>query len=144
MVKNNSQSFSRTTKKNINKEQKQLGKKPMYSKRTRYIITSIIVILSFLLLYTFFTINYSIIIRIILALITLFISGILITRLNGLNGDHGLYLYSGTRGINTIERLSNWKQGFWIFLSEWGLVLSFGILSYFIFKNRITKKALII
>lgn len=132
------QKSKNTTSKNI------IKKKPHYSKKIRVVLTLSIFLLSYLFLYFLFVVNYSIIIRVVLAFLTLIISGIAITRLNAFDGDHGLYLLSGTKGINFIERLSNWKKGFWIFLSEWGLVLSFGILSYFIFKNKISKKALLI
>ncbi len=149
MVKNNLQSSNSDVKKLKNRSKSSQNtntqkRKPKYSKNKRAAITTGIFVVSFLLLYIFYIINYSIPVRLALALLTLFISGVAITRLNAFDGDHGIYLLSGTRGIKTIERLSNWRKGFWIFLSEWGLVLSFGILSYFIFKNKISKKALVI
>ncbi len=146
MVKNNLQSPNSTVKKikNNSTSSQTQKRKPMYSKNKRTVLTIGIFVLSFLLLYLFYVVNYSIPVRLLFAILTLFISGVAINRINAFDGDHGIYLLSGTRGIKTIECLSNWRKGFWIFLSEWGLVLSFGALSYFIFKNRISKKALVI
>ena len=121
-------------------EKKALIHSPSY----RHISTFLLVILEFLIIGFLYISSYSILLRAITGVISLVIIGMLLTKVNGLPGDYGIYIFGGSFGINTIEKLSRCKKNLWLFFTEWGLVLSFGVLSYFIFKGKISKKALIL
>ncbi len=107
-------------------------------------ITLIFVIAEFFLLTALYTDGYSVILRVLVAVVSLIITGMVLTRVNGLSGDYGIYIYGGGFGINTIEKLASRCKTLWVFFSEWGLVMSFGLLSYLLFPKRVSKKALLL
>ncbi|MGC8479110.1 MAG: site-2 protease family protein [Candidatus Micrarchaeia archaeon] len=135
-----SKKVSQSTKNN-KKTAKKL--KPEHQK-IRKTITLLIIILELFLIYALYTSNLGILLGVGIGILSLILSGIIITKVNNLSGNFGLYIYGGSSGISTIEKISKFKREFWIFLSEWGLVMSFGVLSYFIFKGRVSKKAVFI
>ncbi len=81
---------------------------------------------------------------VVIALLALGITGVVIRRANGLEGTYGLYIFGGSRGIGTIRRMAHNRKRFWEFFVQVGMVLSFGFLSYFIFRGQIGKRALIV
>jgi hypothetical protein len=89
-----------------------------------------------------FLANGSILLRFALAIVVLVVSGHLIATVNGLKNSLGMYLLGGKKGIKLIDKLSKSHKAFWIVLSDWGLVFSFGILAHFMFKKQISKKTL--
>ena len=119
------------------------AKSPTNSSFKRKLITALFVLAEYIFIIALYFAQYSILIRIFLALASLIIVGIIITKINNLIGGYGSYIYGGNFGINFIDKLSKNCKGFWIFISEWGLVMGFGLLSYIIFKNKISKKALV-
>ncbi len=131
---------SKPPKKIIEKNNKKLS----LQKNTKHMLTLVFIIAEFFLLTSLYLASYSILIRFVIGILSLFIVGILLARINSLQGNYGLYIYGGKAGIGIIEKLSDHKKQFWIFLSEWGMVLSFGVLSYFLFPKRISKKALVL
>jgi membrane-associated protease RseP (regulator of RpoE activity) len=80
---------------------------------------------------------------VVLALIVLVMTGFIITNANGFVGSYGLYLYGSQHGVGMIEWLSKRWLGFWKAMAEWGLVMGFGLISYFIFRGQISKKMLV-
>ncbi len=79
---------------------------------------------------------------VVLALAVLAVTGMIVSSANGFPNSFGLYIAGGRRGIGIIERLSKRDKWFWESFSEWGAVLSFGLLSYLIFRKKISRKVL--
>lgn len=74
------------------------------------------------------------------ALVSLFAVGIAIKEMNGLQGWLFIYLLGSRKGLNFIDRLSKVGRRFWSEMAVWGLVLSLGAISYFVFRRMISKK----
>lgn len=74
------------------------------------------------------------------ALLSLFIAGYGIRELNGLKGWAFIYLMGSKKGLSSIDSLSKRARPFWNNMAVWGLVLSFGLLSYPLFRRMITKR----
>ncbi|MCL5008325.1 MAG: site-2 protease family protein [Candidatus Marsarchaeota archaeon] len=87
--------------------------------------------------------NWVIGIKFIAALAVLMLAGTAIRRINSFEGASGLYIFGGRYGIKAIEWVAGNRKTFWEFFAEVGLVMSFGALSYFIFKGQIRKSALV-
>jgi len=77
-----------------------------------------------------------------LAFASLIVAGMVIANVNQLQGGYGLYMFGGTRGIGVIDSLSRTNRTFWKVFSEWGAAMSFGLLSYLIFRKSIDKRTL--
>lgn len=75
-----------------------------------------------------------------LAVVVLMVAGHMIARANGLVGGYGVYLTGTQRGIKLIIWLSERRKTFWELLTQWALVMSFGLLSYPLFKKQIGKR----
>ncbi len=75
-----------------------------------------------------------------IAIIILFISGFMISNANRLPGLFGMYMLGTPRGVWIIEKLAKTKPRFWIFMADWGLATGFGLLSYLMFRKRISAK----
>ncbi len=76
-----------------------------------------------------------------LALLSLLISGALIKSAGGLQGWGFLYLIGSRKGLSFIDELSTKGKRFWSEMAIWGIVLSFGLLSYPFLKSRISKRS---
>jgi len=79
-----------------------------------------------------------------IALAALLLSGELIAVLNGLNGFYGMYMVGSRHGISFIDRLSKSHQRLWTDAADIGLVLSIGLLSFIVFRHRMSKKKIAI
>ena len=78
------------------------------------------------------------------ALIVLVVAGQVIAVANGLDGSYGIYMLKSSRGLDFIDYLAMKGRWFWNVMAEWGAVLSFGLLSYVIFKKEIDIKILVL
>ncbi len=78
--------------------------------------------------------------QIILAIVSLLISGTAIRRLRGLQGGYGLYMTGSKHGIGAIDSISKKSKPFWEQMPIWGIVLGFGIFSYFLLKGKVDKR----
>ena len=74
------------------------------------------------------------------AIIILLITGYIISSANGFMGFFGMYMLGSKRGTWIIDRLASRGRPYWEFMADWGLATGFGLLSYFMFKKRITAK----
>lgn len=81
---------------------------------------------------------------IVIAFVALFCSGLIIQKLNGLPGAIGLYVFGGRTGISTIESIARNHSGLWKTITELGLVMSFGLLSWFIFRKQIRPRVFVL
>ncbi|MDE1845953.1 MAG: site-2 protease family protein [Candidatus Micrarchaeota archaeon] len=79
----------------------------------------------------------------VLAIAALLVSSRAIIIYNGLRQLFGAYLLGGKAGVNFVDALSRWRPGFWTAFADWGLVLSFGLASYFLFKKQLSKMMLL-
>ncbi len=74
------------------------------------------------------------------AIIVLLITGYLISSANGLVGFFGMYMIGSPRGIWIINKLAGRGEWFWKFMADWGLAAGFGLISYFMFRKRISAR----
>jgi hypothetical protein len=84
--------------------------------------------------------NASVLLRFGIAILVLAVSGHMIARTNGLQDAYGAYLLGGKHGIKFVSFLSKKSPKLWIAFADWGLVFSFGILSYFMFRKYVSKR----
>ncbi len=94
--------------------------------------------LAFLALY-----NGDLVVRVLAALLVLVVSGRMIARANGVKDSYGAYMLGGRRGIRAIESLSKWRPRAWLAFADWGLAFSFGAASLLMFRNRLSRKAIL-
>ena len=80
---------------------------------------------------------------IVVAFVALICCGLTIRRVNAVPGAAGMYILGGRTGIATIERLAKNHAELWKIISEFGLVMSFGILSWFIFRKQIRRSVFV-
>lgn len=103
-------------------------------------LTIIIVMAALLGLAYLYTSGLPLLVSIGLAIVILIVTGHIIARTNGLIGGYGLYLTGTQHGIRLIVWLSKRKPQFWELLTQWALVLGFGLLAYPLFKKQIGKR----
>ncbi|MCL5239324.1 MAG: site-2 protease family protein [Candidatus Marsarchaeota archaeon] len=84
----------------------------------------------------------NVLLRFAVAVGVLILSGRTIATANGIPNSYGLYLLGGKKGITFVERLSKMSPRFWVAFADWGLAVSFGILSYFLFGKYVSKKVI--
>jgi membrane-associated protease RseP (regulator of RpoE activity) len=82
-----------------------------------------------------------VIIRIVLALLVLVLSGEIIRKRNGYEGTFGLFMLKSRSGINIIDKTSKKNQSAWKFFADWGLTVSFGLFAYPLFRKKMDKRA---
>ncbi len=105
------------------------------------VVTAAVAVLIFVGLAYLYLAHLSALIRWGAAIILLIGSGEFIARINKRPSFIGMYMLGGTRGITLVDNLSKKNTGFWKFMADWGLVLGFGLLSYPLFKDYVSKKA---
>lgn len=108
----------------------------------RTLLTLIIVLAALFSLAFLVLISGSVISRFAIAIAVLILSGRMIAVTNGIQDSFGAYLLGGKRGIKFIGMLSRKNPKFWIALADWGLVMGFGVLSFFLFKKYVNKKTI--
>lgn len=114
----------------------------MADQKSRYIDLAAIalVVIEFLLIYSLYvSSSISIIDRVAFGIISLVFVGIVISRVEGLEGSFGLYMIGSKRGIKTINSIAKRYKRFWKAMADWGIVLGFGLASYLILGKRVSK-----
>jgi membrane-associated protease RseP (regulator of RpoE activity) len=119
-------------------------KKPLIQEALRKPVSLLFGIGSLLIIIFLYYSGLSLYITLPSALISLAITGIVISSANGFDGFYGFYMLKSKRGLNLIDNISKSNITFWKTLAEWGAVLGFGLLAYVIFRKKINKKALIL
>ncbi len=104
------------------------------SKKYKKIANIGIIFLTMLAISYLYLSNGNVLIRWFSAILLLAISGQAIAFINKFKGSYGAYMLGGKHGIKFIDSLSKHGEQIWIWLAEWGLTLSLGIFSIFIFK----------
>ncbi|MGB9732383.1 MAG: M50 family metallopeptidase [Candidatus Micrarchaeia archaeon] len=105
----------------------------------RRTLTIAIALLAFALLTFLYLASGNALLRWLYAILVLAASGEAIMLVNKLKGSYGAYMLGGKHGIALIDKISKRNRNFWIGLAEWGLALSLGLLSIFLFRY-INKK----
>ncbi len=106
------------------------------------IIVAALVLVSISILYVLYVASgFSLIIRVVFALMILVAVGIAIQKLLKLNGGYGFYMIGGRKGLSTMDNMSKNHKKFWDLMWMWGLTIGFGLLAYPLMKGKIDKKA---
>lgn len=92
-----------------------------------------------LICFLYFT-DGNLLFRFVIAVAVLSASGSAIASANGISGSYGAYLFGGKRGIALIDSLSSRNRRIWNGVSDWGLALSFGLLSFALLRKQVSKK----
>ncbi|MEM3227478.1 MAG: site-2 protease family protein [Candidatus Micrarchaeaceae archaeon] len=66
----------------------------------------------------------------------MFFFGAVLQKMGSFSGGFGLYMVGGRRGIKSIDKISKKGGSFWENMALFGLVLGFGIFSYFFVRNN--------
>lgn len=74
------------------------------------------------------------------AIVMLLITGYIISSANGFMGFFGMYMLGSKRGTWIIDKLASRGKHYWEFMADWGLATGFGLLSYAMFRKRISAK----
>lgn len=118
--------------------------KPIKVSVYRHIASISVAILAFVYLYVLYiTSTVNPLIRIVFGIISLILIGMIISRLESVEGSYGVYLIGSKRGISTINALAKKNKKFWKAMAEWGIILGFGFLSFLILGKKTSKKAYI-
>ncbi len=103
-----------------------------------------VVIFAFIYLYILYmasSVNPAI--RIGFGVLSLIFIGMIIGRLEYLEGSFGVYLIGSKRGISTINALAKKNIRLWKAMADWGIILGFGFLSFLILGKKTSKRAYI-
>ncbi len=123
---------------------KQPKRKPEKNRRLRAAITAFFALGSLVSIVYLYYSGLQVWMSVAIALIVLVVTGQVIATANGLDGSYGVYMLKSRRGLKFIDSLAGKGGKFWNAMAEWGAVLSFGLLSYLIFKREISKKMLLL
>ena len=108
-------------------------------------ITASIFVLEFAIIaFCYFASFLGLINQAFIAIITLIVSGMAVQKARALQGGYGLYMIGGKNGISIIDSMSKKARWFWRNMPAWGIVLGFGIFSYFLLKGKIDKRVFVI
>ncbi len=125
------------------------GRLKVAGKNERRTITLIFIIACFFSLVYLLTATMPVFLKILLSLLSLMVTGYIISSTNGFPNLGGI-LYAGSvksvtdGSLVIINHAAIRNARVWNLITEWGLVMSFGALSYFIFRKRISKRMLAI
>jgi hypothetical protein len=114
-----------------------------FRKRYKSVLTILVALAAFLAIAFLFLVNGNVLVRFVLAIFVLMVSGHVIAVTNGLKDSYGAYLLGGKHGIKFIESLAKKSPRFWTALADWGLVVGFGLLSYLLFRKYVSKKMML-
>ncbi len=115
-----------------------------FQKAYARLITLMMIVAAIFAIIYLYTSPGNILVRFVLAVIALMVSGEIIASANGIEQHSlGAYMLGGKRGIGVIEWLAKQSPRIWLAFADWGIGFSFGILSYFVFKKNINKKAML-
>jgi hypothetical protein len=106
-------------------------------------ITFLAVVLTALAIGGLYFVNGNVLIRFAAALAVLMVSGSAIASVNGMKSSFGMYMLGGNGGMKFVDSISRKNRRFWTFLSDWGLAISFGLLSFAMFRRQVSKKTIL-
>ncbi|VVB77160.1 Peptidase family M50 [uncultured archaeon] len=109
-------------------------------KRNRVLVTVLVALSDVLGIACLLALDGNPLIRFAAAVVLLMASGTMIAAANGIGSSYGAFMLGSRRGIAFVEFLSK-RRRFWNGLCNWGLVLGFGLLSFFMFRKYMSRKA---
>ncbi|MEM3781582.1 MAG: site-2 protease family protein [Candidatus Micrarchaeaceae archaeon] len=112
-----------------------------YKRKLARTITALMLVADVLALAFLITAQGNAVLRIILGVVALGASGEIIRGANRLEGGYGLYMAGSKRGIGAINKLASHGKSAWLFATDMGLAMGFGLLSYKLLKHRKTAFA---
>ncbi|MDE1827883.1 MAG: site-2 protease family protein [Candidatus Micrarchaeota archaeon] len=114
-------------------------------KENRAIISAISLIVGLSIFYYLITLStVSVVTRAVIAVIMLFVLSAILVQVNKFKHLFGAFLLGTKSGSKLIDDITKLNPRFWIALADWGTVMSFGILSYFIFRKQFGIKTLVV
>jgi len=114
-------------------------------KQKRTIVSAIALLVGLSIFYYLISFStLSVVTRAVLAVIMLFVLSSTLVRVNKFKHLFGAFLLGTKSGSKLIDDIAKLSPRFWIALADWGTVMSFGILSYFIFKKQFGIKTLVV
>ncbi len=113
------------------------------SKSYRLLTTTLFVLATLALFYYLYYTSFNPLVKIVVALLILGYDSWIIATTNGLKLMFVAYLLGGKKGIGLVDKLSKLSPRLWNAFADWGFVISFGLLSYLIFKKQVSKKMLV-
>jgi len=114
-------------------------------KQKRALISAISLLVGLSIFYYLIALStVSVVTRAVIAVIMLFALSSILVRVNKFKHLFGAFLLGTKSGSKLIDDIAKLSPRFWIALADWGTVMSFGILSYFIFKKQFGIKTLIV
>jgi hypothetical protein len=119
-------------------------KKVKPKNRDALIITLLFAVGTFLGLFWIYYSSLDFLLKIFVAIAMLAVTSHVIITANNLRHMFDSYLLGSKHGIKLIDSLSKHGRRFWITFADWGLVVSFGLLAYPLFKNQINKKTFVV
>ncbi|MDE1855196.1 MAG: site-2 protease family protein [Candidatus Micrarchaeota archaeon] len=120
------------------------GKRTGSSKFYKTAVTTTVAAAALLSIAFLLIVNGDVLLRFALAIVVLIVSGRMIATANGISNSYGAYLLGGKRGIKLIDKLATKNPKMWSGFADWGLAFSFGILSYFVFRNQVSKRMVVL
>ncbi len=117
------------------------GAKNMDKKNNPNIGFALVFIGTIMAIYGLYLLPYiGILAKLAVAIFLLIMSGIAIKRIKSTAGGFGFYLVGTKAGITTVHKLARSHSAFWNAMATWGIILGFGVLSYFILGKQVSKK----
>lgn len=75
-----------------------------------------------------------------IGLISLFVVGLAIQKINNFKGGYGAYIAGTSHGLDLVDRISKIAPRFWEGMAVWGMVVGLGLLSYPIMRKKVSLR----
>ena len=102
----------------------------------------LIALLGFIVLYAIVISPISGLLKFFLGIAEMFVIGQLLIKYYKLTGEYGLILLRSKKGIALIHKIAKYEVA-WRFLSDVGVVVSYGLLSFILMRNHVSWKSLL-
>ncbi|HLC69041.1 MAG TPA: site-2 protease family protein [Candidatus Bilamarchaeaceae archaeon] len=103
----------------------------------------LIALIAFALLYIIVVSSLPGMVKFFLGIAEMFVVGQILIKYYKFTGEYGLIMLRSKKGIGIIHRLARQYEKIWKFLSDTGVVISYGLLSFFLMRKHVSAKSLI-
>ncbi|MGI0141878.1 MAG: M50 family metallopeptidase [Candidatus Micrarchaeales archaeon] len=118
--------------------------KPTMNRQARIAISTALFAIGLVAIYLLLSSALGGLTELVVGVVILVAISMAITRLNRLKHIFGMYLLGGRQGIAFVDQLSKRHPRVWNLMADWGLVMSFGVLSFIFFRKQVSKKILLL
>ncbi len=119
------------------KKRKEADKVSKFSKLKKFLPPLLIIVICALAFYDVVTATaISGITKFVVSVILLGGCGLILQKQLNLEGEWGLLLLRSSKGIELIDKIAHLNKRLWKGFADFGLVLGFGVASYFLFKKK--------